>query len=74
VKVPFVDLKAQYQAIQVEIREAINQFLKEDAFAGGPFVEQFENEFASFCGSRYAIGVGSGTDALWLALRALGVT
>jgi len=73
-KVPFVDLKAQYEAIQVEIREAINQVLKEAAFAGGPFVEQFENEFASFCGSHYAIGVGSGTDALWFALRAVGIT
>ncbi len=43
------------------------------AFAGGPFVEKFEEEFAQFCGCRHAIGVGNGTDALWLTLLALGI-
>ncbi len=46
--------------------------LDNTAFAGGPFVAQFEKEFAAFCGAKHAIGVGSGTDALWAALVAIG--
>jgi dTDP-4-amino-4,6-dideoxygalactose transaminase len=47
--------------------------MENTAFAGGPFVAQFEKEFAAFCGTKYAVGVGSGTDALWLSLLAMGV-
>lgn len=72
-KVPFLDLKAQYEPIRGEIADAIQQVLDKTAFAGGLFVGQFEKEFASFCGMQFAAGVGSGTDALWLALLALGV-
>ena len=72
-KVPFLDLKAQYESIREEITVAIQQVLDSSAFAGGPFVEKFEKEFASFCGCEYAIGVGSGTEALWLSLLALGI-
>ena len=72
-KVPLLDLKSQYETIQEETTEAINQVLAASAFAGGPFVEQFEDEFAKFCQCKYAVGVGSGTDALWVALRALGI-
>ena len=72
-KVPFLDLKAQYETIKDEVAVAIRQVLEKTAFAGGPFVAQFENEFASFCKTRFAIGVGSGTEALWLALLGLGV-
>ena len=43
------------------------------AFAGGPVVAKFEEEFAAFCGARHAVGVGNGTDALWFTLLALGV-
>jgi dTDP-4-amino-4,6-dideoxygalactose transaminase len=71
--VPFLDLKAQYQAIRSELDAAIREVMESSAFAGGPFVERFENEFAHFCGCRHSIGVGSGTDALWLILLALGV-
>ena len=71
-KVPFLDLKAQYQSIKPEIQSALNQVLENTAFAGGPFVAQFEKEFAAFCGTKHAIGVGSGTDALWAALVAVG--
>jgi dTDP-4-amino-4,6-dideoxygalactose transaminase len=73
VKVPFLDLKVQYQSIKTEINQALQQVMENTAFAGGPFVAQFEKEFAEFCGSEYAIGVGSGTDALWLSMLALGV-
>ena len=72
-KVPFLDLKAQYQSISEEIDNALRQVVTATAFSGGPFVERFEEEFAAFCRSKFAIGVGSGTDALWLTLMALGV-
>ena len=72
-KVPFLDLKAQLVPIKEEINAAINEVIDNTAFAGGPFVEKFEKSFAAFCGSKYAIGVGNGTDAIWLGLLALGV-
>ena len=72
-RVPFLDLKAQYESIKDEIDDAIRQVIDSCAFAGGPFVEKFEREFAGFCGSEHAVGVGSGTEALWLALTVLGV-
>ena len=72
-KVPFVDLKIQYQSIRDEIAIAIQRVLESCAFAGGQFVTQFEKEFASFCKSQFAVGVGSGTESLWLTLLALGV-
>ena len=72
-KVPFLDLKSQYLSIKEEIDTAIQQVLESTAFAGGPFVAQFEKQFAEFCGCKHAIGVGSGTDALWLSLLALGI-
>jgi len=72
-RVPFLDLKAQYNSIQDEIHSAINAVIEKTAFAGGPFVTQFEKEFAEFCDCQFAIGVGSGTEALWLPLLALGV-
>jgi len=72
-KVPFLDLKAQYESIRDEIAIAIQRVLESCAFAGGQFVTQFEKEFASFCKCRFAVGVGSGTESLWLTLLALGV-
>ena len=72
-KVPFLDLKAQYESIKPEINDAIQKVLDSCAFAGGPFVKAFEKQFAEFCGCNHCIGVGSGTEALWLALLALGV-
>ena len=71
--VPFLDLKAQYKGIKDEVHAAINEVIENTAFAGGPFVAKFEQEFAKFCNSKHAIGVGNGTDALWLSLIALGI-
>lgn len=71
--VPFLDLKAQYVLLTGEISEALQQVLDCTAFSGGPFVALFEEQFASFCSARQAIGVGSGTEALWLTLLALGI-
>jgi dTDP-4-amino-4,6-dideoxygalactose transaminase len=56
-----------------ELIDAFCRVTESSAFAGGPFVARFESEFAAFCQSRYALGVGSGSDALWLSLLALGV-
>jgi dTDP-4-amino-4,6-dideoxygalactose transaminase len=72
-KVPFLDLKAQYASIRNEITTALQQVLDNTAFAGGPFVEKFEKEFASFCQREFAVGLCSGTDALWIALLSLGI-
>jgi len=73
VRVPFVDLRTQHQTLMPELMDAFRQVTESSAFAGGPFVAQFESEFAAFCHARYALGVGSGTDALWLSLLSLGV-
>src|SRR5947209_18456045 len=72
-KVPFLDLKAHHAPLIDKLDGAIREVIESSAFAGGPFVEKFEAEFAAYCGSQYAIGVGNGTDALWLALLALGI-
>jgi len=69
-KVPFVDLGAQYQAIALEINSAIQGVLEKRDFILGSDVELFEKEFANFIGTSHAVGVGSGLAALELALRA----
>jgi dTDP-4-amino-4,6-dideoxygalactose transaminase len=56
-----------------ELLDAFRQVTETSAFAGGPFVARFESEFSAFCGTNHTLGVGSGTDALWLSLLALGV-
>lgn len=68
--VPFLDLDAHHAPLRKEIFAAIAEVFDESAFACGPFVSRFEEEFAQFCGTEHAVGVGSGTDALWLALHA----
>jgi dTDP-4-amino-4,6-dideoxygalactose transaminase len=72
-KVPFLDLKVHHAPMIDKFDAAIREVITSSAFAGGRFVERFEEEFAAYCGSKYAIGVGNGTDALWLALLALGI-
>ncbi len=68
-----LDLKRQHQQIKSEIFAAFEQVYEKTAFSGGPFVEKFENEYAEFCGTKYAIGVNNGTTALHLAMLALGI-
>jgi dTDP-4-amino-4,6-dideoxygalactose transaminase len=72
-QIPFLDLRAQHEPLMPELLEAFRQVTESSAFAGGPYVARFEKEFAAFCGTRHAAGVGSGTDALWLTLLALGI-
>ncbi len=69
----FLDLKAQYNSIKKEIDTAIKRVLESSVFIGGSEVESFEKEIAKFCGVKYAIGVNSDTDALFLSLKALGI-
>jgi dTDP-4-amino-4,6-dideoxygalactose transaminase len=73
VKVPFVDLRAQYQTIKPEIDAAIAGVVADTAFIGGKYVDAFEKKYAEFCGCGYAVGVSSGTSALHLALVGLGI-
>lgn len=70
VTVPFLDLTSQFESIREEIMDAVDRVFASGQFVGGEWVEQFEEQFARFVGSRYAIGVGSGTAALELALKA----
>lgn len=72
-QVPFLNLRLHHEPMRAELRAAIEEVIDANAFAGGSFVERFEREFAAFCGSKHACGVGNGTDALWFALLALGV-
>jgi len=71
--VPFVDLRAQYQSIKSEVDAAIADVLNKTAFVGGPHVKQFEEAFARYCGVTQCVGVANGTDALFIALRTLGI-
>ncbi|MGB7845002.1 MAG: DegT/DnrJ/EryC1/StrS family aminotransferase [Candidatus Acidiferrum sp.] len=72
-RVPFVDLTAQYRTIAREIAEVTSKVMEEADFILGGDVNLFEEEFASFCGVQFAVGVDSGTSALELALRAYGI-
>lgn len=72
-EVPFLNLRAQYESLKSELLDRIIQAIESTAFISGPFVSAFEKEFADYCNCKYAIGVGSGTEALWLALTALNI-
>ena len=71
--IPLVDLKAQYAAIRPAVDQAIQQVLDSTNFIMGPEVKAFEAAFAAYCGTNHCVGVASGTAALELVLRALGV-
>ena len=70
-KVPLLDLRAQYQSIREEIDSAIARVMERGNYVMGEEVEAFEAEWARFCGAKYCVGVSSGTDAIYLALLAL---
>lgn len=71
--IPVFDLRRQYESIREEIQQAIVRVLERGRFILGEEVAAFEHEFVAFCGVAYAVGVGSGTEALQLALRACGI-
>jgi dTDP-4-amino-4,6-dideoxygalactose transaminase len=71
--IPFLDLKAPYLELKQELDEAIARVVSSGWFIGGPEVEQFEADYANYCGANHAVGVANGLDALHLALRAMDV-
>ncbi len=68
-----LDLKMQHQQIKEEVFKAFEKVYDSNAFSGGRFVDEFEAQFADFCGTKYAVGVNNGTSALHLAIHALGI-
>lgn len=68
-RIPFVDLSKQYHSIKKDIDDAIRSVIQDAAFIQGKYVEEFEKEFASYCHSSHCVGVGNGTDALFIALK-----
>ncbi|HEU4711494.1 MAG TPA: DegT/DnrJ/EryC1/StrS family aminotransferase [Pyrinomonadaceae bacterium] len=71
--IPLVGLFDQYQTIKSEVDAAIENIITKSAFVGGEEVRNFEKEFAAYCEAKACVGVGNGTDALYLTLRALGI-
>src|SRR5205085_4884663 len=71
--VKLLDLQAQYLPLRTEIRRAIDEVCDAQALILGPHVERFEKSLATYCGTKHAIGVSSGTDALLCSLMALGI-
>ncbi|MCK5138679.1 MAG: aminotransferase class I/II-fold pyridoxal phosphate-dependent enzyme, partial [Thermodesulfovibrionia bacterium] len=72
-KVPFFDLRRQYEKLKVELDDAFRSVFEKGYFILGENVRLFEEEFADYSDAKYAVGVGSGTEALHLSLRACGV-
>ena len=71
--IPLVDLKIQYQSIKPDIDSVISEVISKTAFIGGAYVNSFEKSFAGFCNVKHCVGVGNGTDALFIALKVLGI-
>src|SRR6516225_10369304 len=72
-KVPFLDLVAAHRELEEELLAVVKKAFSNAGFIGGPMVEEFEREFANFCGTKYCVGVNSGTDALRFAFLAADV-
>ncbi|AEI50300.1 DegT/DnrJ/EryC1/StrS family aminotransferase [Runella slithyformis] len=72
-KIPFVDLHAQYMSIKAEIDDVIKRVITESAFIGGHYVQQFENDFANYLNVNYCIGCANGTDSIEILLQAHGI-
>ena len=72
-KVNFLDLQGQYLSIKDEIDEAIQEVFEMTSFAGGPFVNKFEEEFAASHQAKYCVAVNNGTSALHAVLMAIGI-
>ena len=69
--VPFLDLRSMHEEVRAEIEAGWRDLIERSAFVGGPAVAEFERRFAAYCGASHAVGVGSGTDALRIALTHL---
>jgi dTDP-4-amino-4,6-dideoxygalactose transaminase len=73
-KIPFVDLYAQYKSIKHEIDYVINDVIENSLFIRGPYVEKFEQLFSNLIGNKYCVSCANGTDSLYIAMMALGVS
>ena len=71
--VPFVDMRPMHNEIRKDLDAAYNRVMDSSWFIQGKELEQFENEFAAYCGAKYCVGVATGLDALYLVLRAWGI-
>src|SRR5437764_7006987 len=71
--VPYADLQLQYQSVKREVDDAIAGVIRDNAFIRGPYVDAFEQEFASAVDIKHCVSCGNGTDALYLAMAALNV-
>lgn len=71
--IQFVDLQAQYKSIKNEIDSVIADVISKTAFIGGSYVKAFETSFAEYCNVKHCVGVGNGTDAIFIALKTLGI-
>ncbi|MFH1753241.1 MAG: DegT/DnrJ/EryC1/StrS family aminotransferase, partial [Candidatus Omnitrophota bacterium] len=72
-KIPLLNLKRQYRSLKSEIDKAIESVVEAQNFVLGEDVRKLEEEIAAYCGTRYGVGVASGTDALFLSLKGLGI-
>src|SRR3989338_2754565 len=72
-KIEFIDLSRQYKENELKINQSLENILRKGNFILGQEVNEFEKLFALYCGLKYAVGVNSGTDALFLALLSLGI-
>lgn len=72
-KVPLLDLKKQYAGVRDETKRMLEDILESQYFIGGPYVAKFEEAVAEYSGTKFAVGVSSGTDALLASLMALGI-
>lgn len=73
VSIPLLDLKQQYASIREQVQSVLAEVFESQHFILGPQLQALENEIAAYVGTRFAVGVGSGTDALFLSLRALDI-
>lgn len=71
--IPLMDLRAQHDSLEKEINEVIREVISEAAFIGGRHLNEFEEAFAKFCGSEFCVGIDSGTAALYVVLKNLGI-
>lgn len=72
-QIPFGNLAQEYQDLKPEIDTAINSVLTSGWFILGKHLQDFESAYAQYCGVKYCVGVASGTEAIYLALKAIGV-
>jgi dTDP-4-amino-4,6-dideoxygalactose transaminase len=72
-KIPFVDLKAQYHSIKSDIDDSLAKVIENTAFVGGPFVSRFENEFSLAYGAKHVISCANGTDSLYILMKMMDI-